>query len=777
MHIQPAPIPLAVWPRGAMRLALAQRATVTLALCAAVMLAPAASAQVLRVGAGGVQSQPRGSDAPPPKALWRTEAMAKQAAPTNQWYSALVFSKEPEVLYAQPLTVKATPQGLEMAYPSQVVVPTERKDTEIHYPHAEPLRFSALAFVPEQPKLARASDWAIDIAMAKGADQFTATVAHGSPYVQMRLSRGDMGLALPSGATAQVAAADARQLLVSAGPKRYAVFGPTGVRWESTGAGQWAARLPAGKGYVAAAALPDADPASLALVARHAYAFITDTEVQWRYDQAASEVRADYRARTETLEGPDAGALMALYPHHWFNNAALEGKLGPAYDTIRGKLKLLASSQFSTRHPYHGFVPFWPKVEAGDKAADLADVLKTDQRNARRMMLEIGKGAYWQGKGLQRIVKLMDVVEQQGDTEGRDKLLKLVQGRFEEWLSGQSSKTYFHLDTTLGTVVAYPDEYFAVEQMNDHHFHYGYWIRAAAEVALRDPAWAAKERWGAMIDLLVADIATTERGGTRFPFVRNFDVYEGHSWASGVGLGPHGNNQESSSEAINAWIGLILWGEVTGNTALRDLGAYLYSTEVQAINHYWFDIHGLTLPAAYKNVEVSMVFGGRLAHNTWWTDEPRQIKGINLLPITTASAYLATSPSYVKKNLGALKGEMDLHASRGKRADPPDIWQDIFAKYMGLADPAAGLAQWNRWGAVELGDSRSHALHMLLGLRQWGAPDLSVKADTPLYAVFKQADGRKTYMAFNPGKAPLNVKFSDGKALSVAPGSLAQAGP
>ena len=461
--------------------------------------------------------------------------MAKQAAPTNQWYSALVFAKEPEVLYAQPLTVKASTDGLEMAYPSQQVVATERKDTEVLYPHTEPLRFSALAFKPERPKLARASDWAIDIAMAQGADQFTATVAHGSPYVQMRLSRGDLALALPAGASAQVAAEDPRQLLVSVGAKRYAVFGPTGVRWEAQAAAQWVARLPAGKGYVAAAALPDDTAASLSLVARHAYAFITDTQVQWRYDQAASEVRADYRTRTEPMEGPDHGALLALYPHHWFNNASLEGKLGPAYATIRGPLKLLASSQFSTRHAYQRFVPFWPKVEAGDKAAELADVLKTDQRNSRRMLLEIGKGAYWQGKGLQRIVKLMDVAEQQGDLEGRDKLLKLVQGRFEEWLSGQSSKTYFHLDTRLGTVVAYPDEYFAVEQMNDHHFHYGYWIRAAAEVALRDPAWASKERWGAMIDLLVADIATTERGGARFPFVRNFDVYEGHSWASGVG--------------------------------------------------------------------------------------------------------------------------------------------------------------------------------------------------------------------------------------------------
>jgi len=112
-----------------------------------------------------------------------------------------------------------------------------------------------------------------------------------------------------------------------------------------------------------------------------------------------------------------------------------------------------------------------------------------------------------------------------------------------------------------------------------------------------------------MVDLLVADIATAKRGGADFPFVRNFDHYEGHSWASGIGLGPFGNNQESSSEAINAWAGLILWAQVNGDTALRDLGVYLYTTEIESINHYWFDIHHLVFPSEYQNVETSMLFG------------------------------------------------------------------------------------------------------------------------------------------------------------------------
>jgi endoglucanase Acf2 len=361
----------------------------------------------------------------------------------------------------------------------------------------------------------------------------------------------------------------------------------------------------------------------------------------------------------------------------------------------------------------------------------------------------------------------------------RGQLLKLLQSRVESWFSGESGKTYFHLDRTLGTVVGYPEEYFSVEQMNDHHFHYGYWIRAVAEIALRDPAWAAKDRWGGMVDLLVADIATTRRGGSDFPFLRNFDPYEGHSWASGIGMGAHGNNQESSSEAVNAWVGLILWGEVTGNRELRDLGVWMYATETDAIRHYWFDLHGLVFAPEYraKSAEVSMLFGGKYAHNTWWTDEPRQIKGINLLPITTASTYMGQDPAFIVRSLGTLDAEVETFRSRGKGYGnvPKDIWQDIFAKYLALADPARALQAWDRWGSFELGDTRSHTLHWLLSLDAMGPPDLGVTADTPLYSVFRRADGRRTYLAFNPGKEPITVRFSDGKVLAVAPGALARA--
>ncbi|MEJ7138372.1 glycosyl hydrolase [Amphibiibacter pelophylacis] len=743
------------------------------------LLAPAiAPAQdSLQAGAARLLLQPRSGDRAAPVAQGREGAMLKQAVPTNQWYSSLMFSAEPMPLYAQPLSGRATVAGFEMALPVKKVVPSERKDNEIHYPHRAAITVKPADFALKPVRLSRVSDWAIDIALGQDAQRFDLTMAHGSPYVWGQISQGDLLLQAAAGAK-RVDHPDKRLLLLDIAGQRYLALGPQGTQWEPAAEpGTWRARMPtgpAGARYFVLAATPDSSDASLALILRHAFVRYASTAVDWRFDNASQTVHTRYAVTPEVLEGREETPLLALYPHHWHRNESVSARLGPAYDTVRGPLKLLAARDFSTDVRHRGFVPWWPKVPEGEGSEMLKSLMSSDVRDARRMMLQIGKGPYWQGKGLQRTSKLLDIAEVQGNADQASRLRELLQGRIEEWFSGSDRQRYFHLDRQLGTVLSYPEEYFAVEQMNDHHFHYGYWIRTMAELALRDPKWTAPDQWGGMVPWLIRDIATAERGRADFPFLRPFDVYEGHSWASGIGLGELGNNQESSSEAINAWVGLILWGESQGDTALRDLGLYLYNTEIEAIRHYWFDVHGLVFPPEYPHVETSLVFGGAYKHNTWWTDEPRQIKGINLLPITTASTYLGLDPAHTRRSMATLARDSEIFESRGKKADPKDIWQDLFAQYTALSDPAAGRAQWDRWGSVEAGESRSHTLHQLLSLSSMGTPDFSIWADTPLHAVFKSASGQRTYLAFNSSTQARQVRFSDGTTLEVAPRSLAQ---
>ena len=769
----------------------------TLTLALPLVTSPAAllaqAAGPLKIGAASVHLQPKAGDEPLPPAPHRSPALLGRAAQTSQWYSTLIFSATPNPVYAQPLSVRPTAQGLELSLPQREVWPTPRKDTQIAYPHREPVVLSSTAFEgagPSASRLEAADDWSIRLrvgptgpatAPAAGAPHLLATVAHGSPYVHLEVSSGDLRLRLPAdGRRIDGASPDPSRLALAVGSRHYAFFLPSGGRWEALSSREWVGRLPADRRYATAAVLPDDAAATLALISRHAHMHITATRVEWAYDAARSRVRTTFTASAVAKEGADVGPLYGLYPHHWHDNPSVADRLGPAFDTVRGPVRLLAARSFSTDYPFHGFVPHLPGLQDPEHRRQVADLTVADVRNARRMMLPEGQSAYWQGKGFQRILKLADVLEQEGRAQEAQPLLQGIRRRMEEWLAGEDRKRYFFLDRRLGVLATHPNEFHAVEEINDQHFWFGYWIRSAAELALRDRDWAMPECWGGAIDLMVANIANADRNRADLPFLRTFDPYEGHSWANGLGgvgdTGFLGNNQESSSEALNAWAGLLLWAELRGDRALRDLAAYLYTTEWQAVEHYWFDVHRLVLPPQYRNVDVAMLFGAGYAHNTWWTDEPRQITGINLLPITTSSMALGRHPDFVRRNLESLKEEEALAATRGLRAKPQDIWQDIFAKYQALVDPQAALKAWNRWGAVELGETRSATLHWMLSLRELGTPDFSVTADHPLSTVLRTADGRRTHLAFNAGTRPLTVRFSDGTRLEVPPGQLARSG-
>ncbi|MEI7786833.1 MAG: hypothetical protein WCK08_20785, partial [Betaproteobacteria bacterium] len=60
-------------------------------------------------------------------------------------------------------------------------------------------------------------------------------------------------------------------------------------------------------------------------------------------------------------------------------------------------------------------------------------------------------------------------------------------------------------------------------------------------------------------------------------------------------------------------------------------------------------------------------------------------------------------------------------------------------------------------------------------LADMGPPDTSVWANVMSHAVFRHpVTGNKTYLAYNPAELPLQVRFSDGVTLTVAPKQVAR---
>ena len=203
----------------------------------------------------------------------------------------------------------------------------------------------------------------------------------------------------------------------------------------------------------------------------------------------------------------------------------------------------------------------------------------------------------------------------------RDKALTAMKPTLNNWLTASSGESdhLFYYDQNWGTLIGYDASYGSDQELNDHHFHYGYFIAAAATVAKFDPDWATSSQYGGMIDLLIRDANNYDRDDTRFPYLRDFDIYAGHDWASGHGSFASGNNQESSSEGMNFAGALIQWGQATGNTAVRDAGIYIYTTQAAAIEDYWFDVDNDVFPAEFGHSTVGMVWGDGGAYATWFT--------------------------------------------------------------------------------------------------------------------------------------------------------------
>jgi endoglucanase Acf2 len=752
-------------------------AAASLFLFGSASLALAASPDVT-LGSGGYYTKLKGGDGALPVAEFVSGDAVGKAAPTNQWYSSVMFQRWSQPLHAHPMTYRASEEGFELGLPTKRFADVGGS-LEVSYAHAPAIVVAPLGFKPQDARLSKFSDWLVQVSMAASpGESLTATVLHGSPFSYYECSTGDVRFRLAAKpdvlADPTDAARDKRVAAVTIAGRSYAIFAPTGATWQWAQPTELVLRLPANARYFSVAGLPDAREATLRDFLAVAYAFPTDTRVEWSYDEATSKVRSIFRVQTVAREGQNLTTFMGLYPHHW-SSVVSDHPSQYGYDSVRGRIRLVPGNSFTLERTYHAFVPVWAGLEDAASKDSVDSLLVGDRAKAPQLFGRMGRGTYWVGKGLGATAQLMSVAEAQGNTRLRDELLAQLKGRMESWFDGRHA-TYFAQDSRLGTFVGVPQEYNSINAMNDHHFHYGYWVMGAAHVALRDPDWASAQKWGGMVDKVIADIATDERGRADFPFLRNFDAYEGHSWASGDANFDAGNNQESSSEAVNAWAGLVLWGETTGNRRMRDLGVFLYTSEIASIQQYWFDLDRQVLAPEYGKPFASMVFGGKYAYNTWWTQEPRQIFGINLLPITTASTYLGANPDYARAVVAALPAEVKAYQKRGlSDGTPADIWQDVIASYAALGDPDAGLALWNRKGSVEAGETRSHTLYWLSSLKEMGTPDFTVTADTPLYSVFRDKSGARTYLAYNARSSAIRVTFSTGKSVDVPPRSLVRA--
>ncbi|MDX2021375.1 MAG: glycosyl hydrolase [Deltaproteobacteria bacterium] len=690
---------------------------------------------------------------------------------SNDWWSSLLwqfdFQGKPnpysQPLFAHPLAAQAQADGLSIGYPDVAEV----KERTFLYPFKPDLLVGVNGLAAPRTTVEAYGDWTVTAAWRNEAKegafaQLLATLGHGLPFVYLTAQGGNA--LLHATAEVQLWYDKPGVMGLTINDHHYGVFTPAGAHW-SRQARAFTSNLN-GKDFFSVAVLPDNTPATLALYQRHAFAFVKNSRVAWTYDRKSARVSSRFSFDIENKQaGPgfSSDPLVALYPHQWKHTSQ---KLAPfTYASSRGTMKVAETSTFSTDLAFHGVLPALAAPPVDDDfyvKSDLQDAVRAELRRADLFPPgpEQTNGTYWNGKSLMRVAQLAWIADQIGDGESRDRAVAAVRKQMEAWFDGQPPEAFFyesHWRTLLGT----PAEYRTGWEMNDHHFHYGYFLYAAATLAKFDPSWVQPEAYGQMVDLLMKDAANTDRDDTQFPFLRHFDPYAGHSWANGPSLFAEGNNEESSSEDVNFAVGVLLWGALTQRPEVEALGAYLYTNVVAAIENYWFNMDHDVFPAAFKKPVVAMVWGSGGKYDTWWDRNPIYVHGINMLPFSGGSLYLGYHPGFVKENYQYL-----VQANRGDVL----LWRDIIWMYLALSDPAeaARLYKKDRYFDPEFGNSHAFLYHWIASLRRAGAVNTDVTADAPTFAVFRR-NNQNTYVGFNPTAEARTLSFSDGTTMSLRP--------
>jgi endo-1,3(4)-beta-glucanase len=340
-----------------------------------------------------------------------------------------------------------------------------------------------------------------------------------------------------------------------------------------------------------------------------------------------------------------------------------------------------------------------PQVLASN-ALDLSK-LTIEHKNTMRLTLSrdvastdiTANDSYFAGKQLARAANLLQLAEQLNDqaaiTSLKDTLNKAFSDRF--------NKDYFYYDPTLKGIAA-KNNSFGSEDFNDHHFHYGYFIYAASIMGHYDSTFL--QMYKNHINLLVADIATYS-DGVNFPVQRYYDPYAAHSWAAGLAPFADGNNQESSSEAINAWSGVVLWAKLVQNKTLEDSGNWMLANETASSRSVWRVINTTDVTLhQYTSPIVSLNFGGKREYATFFSKEPNAKLGVQLIPLNPTMTEFKADVDSIQKNISASIQNDNFNVALG----------DYVLLYQALLNPQKALnsLETQTEAFIDNGNSRSY---------------------------------------------------------------------
>ena len=529
---------------------------------------------------------------------------------------------------------------------------------------------------------------------------------------------------------------------------------------------------------------PDDDDTYRQTLATYARNVIKDLKIDFYVDRKTNSVRVTHQYLD--ARGLPVETVVGLMPLQWKRARLEDVDIVATTRSARGIIKFALSSTFDYLLHSVGVLPALPVIEGSIDEERLKGLVR-DYVVAGTDFWNSAEDTYWTGKSLARAAEVLAIANQLAMSTEADLLSEWLKDELADWLNAEKSGAldqgnYLVYDDVWDTLLGMEESFGSHQQLNDHHFHYGYFIRAAAEVCRIDKSFCSAEQYGQMLELMIRDYAGG-RDDPMFPYVRNFDPANGFSWASGHANFVRGNNNESTSEAANAYGAMVLYGLVTDNNAIVDRGIYLHASTSATYWEYWNDIDGYVgasaeernFPPDYPRITTSIIWGDGSAFATWFSGAFAHILGIQGLPSNPLIMHVGLHSNYLKDyvTLGLSESTNGLPSGL-----PEGQWMDLWWNLWAMTDAEAAVSDFEAVPSYipESGETPAHTYHWLYTMRSLGQLRTGtgvITADHPASMVFESNNDTLHYVAYNFEDTEIVVTFSDGVSLPVLPNSFA----
>ncbi|KAL9157996.1 hypothetical protein ABFS82_08G039500 [Erythranthe guttata] len=317
--------------------------------------------------------------------------------------------------------------------------------------------------------------------------------------------------------------------------------------------------------------------------------------------------------------------------------------------------------------------------------------------------------SYFFGKLIARAARLALIAEEVCYTDVIPVIKKFLKETIEPWMNGTFGANGFLYDSKWGGIVTKQGSLdsgadFGFGVYNDHHYHLGYFIYGISVLAKIDAVWGRKYRPQAYS--LMADFMNLSK--SNYTRLRCFDLWKLHSWAGGLTEFADGRNQESTSEAVNAYYSAALMGLAYGDSHLVSIGSTISGFEIQAAQTWWQVKEGDKMyPEEFtrENRVVGVLWANKRDSGLWFA--PKEWKecrlGIQLLPLLPISEALFSDVEFVRQLV-----EWTLPALG--REGVGEGWKGFLYALQGVYDKEGALVNVGRLNGHDDGNSLTNLL-------------------------------------------------------------------